>query len=118
MGINLHSGMVRRLGDPRFANGADVFDLAFSPDGNTVASTSGSRVNIWDRSGNLIRGLEGFKYTLQCLAFSSEGDLLAGGSLVDFGKVAVWSLKTGRLVRKFTAHPRSVSCMGFLPGRI
>jgi len=68
-------------------------DVAFSPDGQKLASESNSDriVWVWDvASGQLIISLSGYAKALTSLAFSHDGRRLAAGS-VD-GTVRLWTV--------------------------
>jgi len=59
-----------------------VLSVAFSPDGQTLASGSDdTTVRLWQVSdGTLLRTLEGHTDTVLSVAFSPDGQTLASGS--------------------------------------
>ncbi len=78
----------------------DVFAVAFSPDGATLASCGRGVVKIWDlRSGqrllDVTAGPGGYQFGL---AFPPDGRRLAVGTWAMFGpaSVEVWELENGR----------------------
>jgi WD40 repeat protein len=73
--------------------------LAFSPDGNTLASGGDDRTAIlWEiPSGKVKRTLKGHDVTVTSLAFSPDGLLLASGS--GNAAVVLWNVTTGKLDR-------------------
>ena len=81
---------------------AQVSSLAFSPDGNTVLTTSfDSTARLWDvKTGKSLRV---FRHTSPILAgaYSPDGKTIVTGSW--FGKICVWSIKKGKLLRELQA---------------
>ena len=75
-------------------------DVAFSPDGNTIACTGTNSIHLWDAdSGQYHRMLHNAQVPfspVNALAFSPDGKTIAcSGSRV----VAVWDVKTEELIR-------------------
>ena len=71
-----------------------VGDIAFSPDGQLLATTgTDKRVRLWNSlTGKLLHTLESDGYCL-AVAFSPDGRLLASGG---FGKLRLWDTATRR----------------------
>ena len=90
--------------------------LVISPNGAVLASSSRRNTKLWDiKSGRLIRNILSDSYSIQRLAFSPDGELLA---TADEGSspCQVWEVKSGRLVRSFTELKGStVASLAFSP---
>jgi WD40 repeat protein len=83
---------------------SSVFALAFSPDGQRLAS--GHRagdVLLWNpESGQMLRNLEGHKDAIVSLAFSPDGFYLASGGYDSTAKI--WDVETGREICTLQAN--------------
>jgi WD40 repeat protein len=82
----------KTLGPPLTGAASDIFTLAFSPDGQTLASGGSEQVILWDLKtrqpqGPPLSGQEGPAYSL---GFSPDGSLLAAGS----HQVTLWDMQT------------------------
>jgi hypothetical protein len=68
--------------------------IAWSPDGNTLATTSeGTNILLWDAAGNRLRALIAPTEPLAGLAFSLDGTKLA--TALDNGRICLWDTGTG-----------------------
>jgi WD40 repeat protein len=102
--------------------GDEVFCLAYSPDGKTVAI--GVTVNIWEAgrarvhlcdaaSGKTLRRFPVLDSIVHALAFSPDGAVLAGAA----GDLFLWDVASGREVRRLPGH--GAKSISFSPdGRI
>ena len=80
------SGNAKKLGQHKDV----VRDLAFSPDGKTLATASYDHtIRLWDINRDEFRVLRGHSAAVNGIAFSPDGSLLA--SLSDDGTIRVWN---------------------------
>jgi WD40 repeat protein len=79
----------------------EVFDVAFSPDGQTLATSSTDlSIRLWDVGTGEQRLVITSTTQVEWFAFSPLGDtILAGGY---DGVARLWDAETGELVREFT----------------
>ena len=92
-----------------------VFNLAFSPDGTQLASTSNdATIQLWDTTHNdtpiTIRNHIGEP---TALAFSPDGKILASGS--DETLIQLWDTATGKWLTTFTGHMSYIDALAFSP---
>ena len=115
-----------------------VNSVAFSPDGNTLASGSGhwwgyegkastgEEVHLWNiHTGELIKTLTGHKDVVSSVVFSPDGNLIVSGDWYDWdgylssgtwsGEIRVWDAETGEHLKTLTGHTGGVSSVVFRP---
>ena len=134
------TGQVKtRLNDD---NGA-AWALAFSPDGKWLAIATGpttedkdckndcpafGEITLWETGDwKLIRRLRASSAAIRTIAFSPDGQLIAGGSsLIDGGRgvsveeeskfeVFLWDAQSGDLKQKLPGHIQSITSLAFSP---
>ena len=93
-------------------DGVDV--LAFSPDGRTLASTSGTEIKLWDTaSGAMTATLTETTSDVYSVAFSLDGKTLAAGN--DDGTIELWNVASGANTKTLTGHTDQVWSVAFSP---
>jgi WD40 repeat protein len=107
-----------------------VFDAKFSPDGQLLATGSGSgsaeppiagQIRLWNpATGALVRKLPSHRRGVYGVAFSPDGNRLASGGLAALvpgkrveGEVTVWDLWTGKALWTRGGHTGAVGALAF-----
>jgi RNA polymerase sigma factor (sigma-70 family) len=110
----LPDGAFLRLGTSRLRH-AVVWSIAWSPDGNWVASAAGGfddSVRIWDAAtGQQVRRLQGHKTGVGHISFSPDGRL--AGSVDKLGGLYLWDAMTGKVLKVKQMAERAV--LAFAP---
>ncbi|MFB8792114.1 MAG: WD40 repeat domain-containing protein [Potamolinea sp.] len=79
--------------------------IAITPDGQTLASSGDKEngiINLWNlETGELLGNLSSRNSVTSTIAFSSDGQMLAGGGVGN--RVQLWNVGTGKLLYSFSA---------------
>jgi WD40 repeat protein/serine/threonine protein kinase len=97
------------------AGRGEVFSVAFSPDGRTIATGGRDRaVRLWTVAGHRPAGtLAGHRHPVSTAAFSPDGRTLATGG--HDGEVILWNAAGHRAIATLKTHGRSVGALTFSP---
>ncbi|GAB4284400.1 MAG: hypothetical protein Fur0025_15140 [Oscillatoriaceae cyanobacterium] len=104
------------------AHSASVYVVAFSPDGQTLASGGvDCSIQLWhlgsvehtSTGASLLRVLSGHSFPVYSVAFSPDGSLLASGS-GDY-TIKLWHLASGKLLSSLEGHSSFVYSVAFSP---
>src|SRR4051812_2215964 len=94
--LSLLSAQEPKLRDTLKGDTGGVRSVAYSPDGNTLASGNGDgTIKLWDVAAGRERAtLKGHTFPVGSVAYSPDGKTLASGS--QDGTIKLWDVTTGK----------------------
>jgi WD40 repeat protein len=102
--------------NPDPISGKIINNIVFSFDGQTIAfsSSSGDTVNLIQvNDGSLLQTLEGHVFSIESMAFSPNGKILASGSMDK--SIMLWNIDDGSLLQVLKGHEDTVISLAFSP---
>jgi WD40 repeat protein len=108
-----------RLGMTLSSRPSPVTTMAFSPDGQSLASADSKGILFWDlATGRPRHHLAGPSVWAPSVSYSPDGRLLAAVELRDYS-VRVWDIRTGELIRRIVGRSFPIHAAAFSPdGRL
>ncbi len=91
-----------------------VNQLAWSPAGILASASEDGTTRLWNvASGEALGTLEGHEGAVVCVAFDSDGALVASGGADQ--RVRLWETSTQRQIRSISGHKAAVTSLAFQP---
>ena len=92
---------------------ADVWSVAFSPDGTLASGSTDGIIRLWDTTSEQpLNAFEGHTSAVWSVAFSSDGKTLASGDAD--GIIRLWNVTTGQLKQTLEGHTDDVRSIAVL----
>lgn len=91
-----------------------VNSIAFSSDGNTIASATSEEIRLWDaHTGKHTKTIEGHTSWVSSVAFNPNGGTIASAELS--GTISLWETHTGKRAEVLNRHTAGVNQIVFSP---
>ena len=92
-----------------------VWSVAYSPDGQTLASGSDdTTIKLWNvKTGNLLQTLTGHSELVTSVAYSPDGQTVASGSLDK--TIKLWNVNTGNLLQTLEGYSEWFTSVAYSP---
>jgi len=94
---------------------SEVRYVAFNPKGNLIVSAhDDGTIRLWDAiRARLLRVMKGRFNDTRVAAFSPDGQFIASGYYSENARMELWSVRTGRLIRRFGKDSDYVQSLSF-----
>ena len=93
---------------------ADVWSVAFSPDGTLASGSTDGIIRLWDTTSDQpLNTFEGHTSAVVSVAFSSDGKTLASGDAG--GIIHLWDVTAGQSMQMLKGHTDDVRSIAFSP---
>ena len=90
-----------------------ILAIAFSPDGQILASAANKTIKLWVAKGTEIATLIGHNLAVNALAFSPDGQTLASAG--EDKTIKLWNLGDRAEIASFSAHNLAINALAFSP---
>ncbi|HXF27212.1 MAG TPA: c-type cytochrome domain-containing protein [Bryobacteraceae bacterium] len=103
--------------EPKVPAKHSIFDLAFSPDGKTIALAGFREARLIDATTKQTIATIPAVDKVRAVAFSRDGKLLAvaGGLAARKGEVVIWDVDAKKVLRTITGHADCIYAVAFSP---
>src|SRR3989338_8504092 len=107
--------LVEKIAKTLNGHASRVLSVAFSPDGQYIASGSDGRtIKLWNATSHqLLRTFNNYSGNISSVTFSPNGRYIASGS--DDMTIKLWDTISGQLLHTFRGHTDRVNSVAFSP---